>query len=297
MTGWDIPDITQCLMSEPMGEISGMEDFLKTYPLAALSSDKKHMAVIRDFSFHETKGKITMTNAKGSKEGAHTGMTLITAYSDGGNIHNVILPNNLTYSKVHLVGNEIHIYHGSEKTITNFQEVRKLWSFYKLSEPEILETFLSLKNEFIGKSESQTQSDKTINAEHFGILAFDDKTDRYWCEVQGPGGVVKLSFSNTDKTQFDKNIFTANGLLSMTTVVQNSMMKEMLPLKNMAWLNEHQNELDENDFSNELKLYALHVYENGSADFYFKAGNLFWGHEILTSVDAAGKYRNSAVAG
>src|SRR6218665_2507591 len=121
MTGWDIPDITQCLMSEPLGEISGMEDFLKNFPLAALSADKKRMVIIRDFSFHVTNGKVNMTNAKGSSERAHKGMTLVTAYNDGGNVHNIILPNNLEYNSVHLDGSEIHIYHGNEKTITNFQ--------------------------------------------------------------------------------------------------------------------------------------------------------------------------------
>lgn len=297
ITGWDTPDLAQCLMSEPKGEISGLDEFLIQFPLAALSADKKHFVVIRDFAFHITKGKIDMTNAKATDENAHKGMTLVTANEDGGNIFNVILPDELEYNKVQVVGREIHICHGNERTITNAQELRKLWSFNKLSEPEILQIFQSLKNEFVAKPEIEKQTTGIVESDHFGVLTLDRKTDRYCCIFNFEGLDIKLSFSNIDRAQLDKNLLTTKALLTKTKTIQSSMVDEMLPVTNEVWLKEHQSEVSKSEFENNVKLCAIHVFEDGSASFYYDTGDLFWGHEILTHVDSMGKYRNSTVAG
>lgn len=297
MTGWDIPNISECIMTEPKGEITGLDEFSVQFPFAALSSEKKYFVVIRDFSFHVTDGKINMTNSKGSGEKAHKGMTLVRADIDGGNYRNVLLPNDLNYKNVDLIENEIHIYHGEVKTITNFQEINQLWSFNKMRENEILKTFQSFKNEYTEKVKVEKQTIKAIETEFFGVLKLDSKIDSYTCNITVDNNEIQLSFSNIDKNQFDKNLLTTNNVLVKTQDIQDYMVDEMLKLKNDSWLEEGQNNFDKNKFSKEIKLYGLNIYEDGAIGFYYKAGDLFWGHEILTNVGSNGRYIDSTIVG
>jgi hypothetical protein len=297
MTGWEITDFTECLMTEPKGEITGLDIFSAQYPLAALSSDKKYFVVIRDFSFHITDGRINMTNSKGSEEKVHKGMTIVKADKDGGNYYNVILPDALNYTRVELIGIEIHIYHGELKTITNFQEINKLWTLYKLSEEEILKTFQSFTNEYIERTTIEKQSVNAIETKDFGVLSLNKETDSYCSIIKFDRNEIQLSFSNIDKKQFYKNLTTAKKVFSKLGNIQENMINEMLKLKNDVWLEEEQNELNKNEFAKEIQFYGLNVYEDGTMQIYYRAGDLFWGHEIFTYVDSDGKYIDSKLVG
>jgi len=58
-----------------------------------------------------------------------------------------------------------------------------------------------------------------------------------------------------------------------------------------------ESELSKDEFQKEIKLYGINTYEDGSAEIYYKANDLFWGHEIQTSIDNEQKYESSTIVG
>lgn len=56
--------------------------------------------------------------------------------------------------------------------------------------------------------------------------------------------------------------------------------KELLPTKNDFWLNDGEKEMSERTFIQMIKLESITVRDDGSYDFWYKDGDIFWGHSI-----------------
>ena len=302
MTGWETPDFTECLLSEPKGEISGMEKFLEEYPLAALSADKKYFAVIRDFSYHVTDGRIKLLNAKGEGERSHKGMTMVTATNNGGNFSNVIMPNDLDYKQIHLDGRQLHIHFGGDKKTTNFQEIYRRLSLdekgnlVNLTEDEIVKAFYSLEDKFEEKIEIERQTIELIKTDFFGMLKLD-RTYSYVGNFVYNGASIRISFENIDKGNFDKNLASTERMLTKINELQNSMIDKMLEFKNGEWLESTGSVLSKNDFLGYIKLYGINVYEYGSLELFYKDGGLFSGHDIVIDADPDGNFVGANIMG
>jgi hypothetical protein len=297
-TGWEIPD----LMGSLQRELADRQGTLKAYangnPLAALSEDNRHFVVIRDFDFHDRQGKIDLLNARPEAGQGHKGMTLVNCGPNGGaSAINVLLPAELQYTKVALEGPVIHIYHGKEKATTNFQEINRLWAIEPLTEAEILQLFRSLENKVEEQPVAKAPAISEIATAFFGTLVFDSLLDCYCGAITYNGLPLEVSFANMDKVQLDDCLLAAEQLLAKTMQIRQEMAKDMLDLKNDAWLDEGQTELTPEAFDQAIQLHSIYTYEDKTMDFYYTAGDLFWGHHILTTVDADGQYIESDLAG
>jgi hypothetical protein len=293
-TGWELTDLMDSLKNES----SKLLDYTKSYSLSAINPTKDKFVIIRKFAAREFEGKIDMLNSSDIEGGEHYpisqfGMTLVSISDSGASSHNVILPNSLDYQKVELNEETITINHSDGITITNFKEINSLWTLENLEQYEILNRFNSLKNFIEEPHEVERHTESSIENDFFGQLMLNKELD--WYEVSKDG--IEFSFTNTAFETLTKNFEKMEKLIPQLSDIENQMIEEMLALKNESWLEEGDNELSKDEFQKEIKLYGVNTYQDGSAEIYYKANDLFWGHEIQTSIDNEQKYESSTIVG
>lgn len=293
-TGWELTDLMDSLKNES----SKLLNYTKSYSLSAINPSKDRFIVIRKFAAREFEGKIDMLNSSNTKGSEHFlnsqfGMTLVSFSGSGTTSQNVILPNSLDYQKVELNGETITIHHSGGITITNFREINSLWTLENLEESEILNRFNSLKNFIEEPQEVEMHTETSIDNYFFGQLILNPELDCY--EVSKNG--IEFSFTNTALEILTKNFEKIEKLIPQFSDIENQMIEEMLALKNESWLEERDNELLKDEFQKEIELYGVNTYEDGSTEMYYKAKDLFWGHEIQTSIDNEQRYESSTIVG
>lgn len=293
-TGWELTD----LMNSLRNESSKLLEYTKTYSLSSINPTKDRFVIIRRFAARESEGKIAILNLSYSEGGEHNsisqfGMTLVSLSDSGASSYNVILPNTLDYKSVDLKGETITIRYSTGTTITNFKEIKSLWTFENLDEKEILNRFNLLKNTIQEPKEIKRHTESTIENDFFGQLTLNQELDSY--EVSKDG--IEFSFTNTALEQLIKNVKKTEKLILQLVQIECKMIEEMLVLKNESWLHEGESELSTEEFQKEIKLYGISTFEDGSAELYYKANDLFWGHEIQTSIDSEYNYESSTLVG
>lgn len=289
--GWELDDLINLLKNDK----PKLQEYVNSYPLSAISPTGDRFAVIREFAARELDGRIDMLNAPAGHWQEHYpifhyGMTLTHLSKSGLSSHNIILPNTLNYKRLSLEGEEISNTHSEGLTITNIQEIDCLWT---LEEQEILFRFKSLKNVVQEVEEVEKSTEILLEDDFFGQLKFNEQLD--WYEVEKEG--VEFSFMNTTTEQLIDNFRKAQRLLPLFTKIERQMIEEMLALKNDSWLDDGEQELSHDDFQKEITLYNISIYEDGSAYFYYRANDLFWGHDIQTDIDEKHNYGSSTIVG
>lgn len=293
-TGWELTGLMEFLQNEQ----STLIDYSKSYSLSAINPSKDKFVVVRKFAAREYEGKIDMLNTSDKEGGEHYpisqyGMTLVSVSDLGASSHNVILPNSLKYESVELNEEIIFINHSHGITTTNFKEINSLWTLENLDENEILNRFKSLKNLVEETPEIEKHTSTTIEDAFFGQLKLNKELN--WYEVTKGG--IEFSFTNTTLELLNSNLRKTEKLLSLLNKIEDRMIEEMLVLKNVSWLEDGDNKLSKGEFQKEIKLYGINTYEDGSAELYYKANELFWGHEIQTSIDNEQNYESSTIVG
>ncbi len=301
-TGWEIDDLTSAISDEYQGKSNELTALSNSYPLSAINAEKDHFIVIRKFSARVFEGKIDMLNQSYLKASehypiAHFGMTLVSYSDDCSSSSNVIFPNSLTYEKVALKGDTITIFHSEGTTVTNFEELNSLWTFDNLSTQEILDQFNGLSNKRREVQPIKKITKKSLKDSFFGQLSLDKDLDSFITEHLFKDRKIELSFSNTTAEQMTSNLRRTEVLLTQLQEIEEAMIEEMLSLKNENWLDEGEAELTKSAFQKEVSIYGINIYEEGDTEIYYKANDLFWGHEIQVSLDDDNKYESSTLVG
>lgn len=293
-TGWELKDFTNLILNEK----KKLNDYCKSYPLSAINLPKDRFVVIRKFAAREYEGKIDMLNLSDVEASEHypisqSGMTLVFESEFGASSSNVILPNSLNYHSVELKGETIIIKHSNGQTTTNFKEIKSLWTLEKFEEKEILNRFNSLKNFVEEPIEIKKSTKKSIEDDFFCQLKLNNKLD--WYEVIKDK--IEFSFVNTTVEQLNQNLKNTEKLIPILETIEDKMVEEMLALKNETWLEEGETKLSKDQFQKEIKINVVITYEDGSIEIYYNANDLFWGHEIQTSLDDKHNYKDSTLVG
>ncbi len=293
-TGWELPSLTYLIKTHP----AKFKSYVKTYPLSALNVSKTKFVIIRKFAAREFEGKIDMLNAPDTEGGehypiSHFGMVLVAVSDDGVSGHNVILPNDLKYERVELDGETLFIHHSKGITATNFKELNSLWTLENFSEEEILARFDALKNHTEKTEAVEKHRAVSIENDFFGLLKHNKALESF--DVRKDD--IDYSFSNTGFDQLQKNINNTFKLIEKLTIIENEMVDEMLVLKNDSWLEEGDDAISKTQFQKHIKLHSVSIYEDGSVELYYKANDLFWGHDVQTSLDHQYKYESSTLVG
>ncbi len=224
-------------------------------------------------------------------------MTLVEISKHGASSGNVILPDTIEYKSIRFDSDTILIEETNGLTKTNFQELNKLWTLDQFSETEIQNIYSTFKNQFNEPEKIEKREDKVIVSNAFGELKLDSELDRYNGVFNLNGENITISFSNTSIDKFDNNLIDTEKYLANISEYTDKMIKEMLVLKNESWLEENEEPLKTDTFKKEIGLYSINVYEDSCIEIYYKCGNLFWGHEIISKIDASGKYIDSTIIG
>lgn len=72
---------------------------------------------------------------------------------------------------------------------------------------------------------------------------------------------------------------------------------QLLPLKNESWLGDGDRPVTEGQFRARMVLDGIHVHGDRSVTWYFRDGDLFAGHWIVVSMDAASEFTDAEIAG
>lgn len=97
--------------------------------------------------------------------------------------------------------------------------------------------------------------------------------------------------------QLTENLRKTERLIPILDNIEEAMIEEMLILKNQGWLADGETELSRDQFKKKIKIYGINIYEGGDLEIYYKANDLFWAHEIQTTLDHEHAYLSSIVVG
>ena len=80
-------------------------------------------------------------------------------------------------------------------------------------------------------------------------------------------------------------------------IINNTITKKLLELKNDAWLEIEEKEVTAAEFLERIKLESICFYDDSSFDLYYDDGDLFAGHTITVSISADRTSRDATIAG
>lgn len=295
--GWEFEDLLTEIKLEYEQKSDKLSKYCKKNHLASINGSKDKFVVIRKFSCNIIDKKIDLYNCKPDNLSEHWGMTLVEINKHGASSGNVILPDTIEYKSIRFDGDTLLIEETDGLTKTNFQELNKLWTLEQFSETEIQNIYSTFKNQFNKPEKIQKREDKVVISKEFGELKHDSELDRYNGAFDLDGKNIEISFSNTSIDKFDNNLIDTEKHLANISKYMDKMIKEMLVLKNESWLEENEEPLKIDTFKKEIGLYSINVYEDSCIELFYKCGDLFWGHEIISNIDTSGKYIDSTIIG
>lgn len=72
---------------------------------------------------------------------------------------------------------------------------------------------------------------------------------------------------------------------------------ELLPVKNDEWLEEDEDLVTEDIFTETIELSSVMIFSDGSFEVYFNDNDLFWGHSIKVDINDQYDFVSAAVWG
>lgn len=300
--GWEHPDLMNLLKSEIRSESRTLSDYVQTNPLAAINQNKDKFVIIRKFSSRIFDEKVDMLNQNPEEGGdhypiPHFGMTLVLASLDYARSYNVYLPNRLKYKSVEILSDIIIIDYINGETTTNFDELNMLRTFPKLSEDEILREYEKLSNKIIIPEIINRQNTSEIESGFFGVLKLDGIKETYETEFEFRDVVITISISNSTRETNRINLINAEHVFTEIEKDEEVMIHELCDLKNRSWLGEDEKSFELVELKEQIKLYGCDIYQNGSVSLYYKAGDLFLGHEVQMNFNSKGEYIDLSLIG
>jgi hypothetical protein len=71
----------------------------------------------------------------------------------------------------------------------------------------------------------------------------------------------------------------------------------MLDLKNGTWLRDGETPLSADEFMGRLTLQSIGIEADGSSQFFYEDGGLFWGHDVIVKGDVEGRFHRAYLFG
>ena len=126
---------------------------------------------------------------------------------------------------------------------------------------------------------------KTLQDEVLGTLTYDQQLGWYETTL----GNFKLYLPCESEREADESLNHARSFhQSRTRLIREAAAfgcESLVDLKNETWLDEGEEALSKETFVSRLSIEAVVVYPDGSVEFTFGDGDLFWGHVIQVSYE------------
>jgi hypothetical protein len=134
----------------------------------------------------------------------------------------------------------------------------------------------------------QLREPVTVQDPQFGVLTLDRRLNWYESETTTWGrDEIRLTLDAKRAHDLDMSLATARSLWSSQQSWQQKIIgwatTQLLPIKNDSWLNEDEPELTPEEFAQKMVLTSITTRPDGSFDFWFNDGDLFWGHSIMVT--------------
>jgi len=137
----------------------------------------------------------------------------------------------------------------------------------------------------------------------FGVFTLDRRVNCYEAQTAWLGVATRLTLDSEDKIgEFPQDTVGQARILwndakRWDGEIRSYMLKELLDLKNGGWLEESEKELTAEDFLRRISLSSVTVYSDGSFEFWYDDGDLFWGHSIMVSGSIEGGLDDAGIHG
>lgn len=135
-----------------------------------------------------------------------------------------------------------------------------------------------------------------------GRLAYDEQLDRFSAKVMVDGRPADLRIpcdgtAAGEPPALAHAVRIAGKLEHLCAAAKDCAVHYLLELKNDTWRDEDDPEVNADEFKRLMELEGIVVRGDGSAEFYHRDGDLFWGHCILVHMDADERFDNADIAG
>lgn len=133
----------------------------------------------------------------------------------------------------------------------------------------------------------QLQKPVTLGDKIFGTLTLDRRRGQFVGTAKWNRRKVKVSFDTNKKGSAKVAIASGKALWedqkSWKTRIEDFAVEQLLPMKNDNWLDEDEAALSAKQFKKCMTLESISIRVDGSFDFGYDDGELFWGHPIGVS--------------
>lgn len=119
----------------------------------------------------------------------------------------------------------------------------------------------------------------------FGAFTLDRATNWYEAEIEWNGERISFVLDAFEEADVQDSLRTGRSLWTdqsgWNARVHERAVQDLLPLKNDGWLEEDEVALTPYQFQESMTLESITVSAEGSFEFFFDDGDLFWGHSII----------------
>lgn len=141
----------------------------------------------------------------------------------------------------------------------------------------------------------------TISDARFGTLTLDKGLGWFQGGAEWCGHRVNFAASAETPQEAAPAIETAHRLWEHTQEWHDRVTRyaadELVSLKNESWLREDEQAASAEEFIRRMAIQSITVYPDGDFEFWFKDGELFWGHSILVSGTLTEGLQSADIAG
>lgn len=153
------------------------------------------------------------------------------------------------------------------------------------------------------KAVEDLQKPITYEDAQFGVFTLDRLVNWYEAQTTWMGAATRLSLDSENRSgKFPQETVEQARILwkdakRWNGEIQSYMLKELLDLKNDNWFEEGEKKLTPDDFLRRISLASVTVYSDGSFEFWYGDGDLFWGHSIMVSGSIEGGLDDAGIHG
>ena len=187
-----------------------------------------------------------------------------------------------------------------ESAVRDFMEAMDSYDVVRVrarwSEDNVFGSPQALLTEFVGKDDSdaelnsyaiELQEPVTFTDPQFGVFTLDRRVNWYEAKPDWCGGSIRLTIVAGVPEEMEKALAVARRLWAAQEEWQlritNCATRELLGLKNDTWLDEDEPEVSAQEFARRMVLESISVQADGTFEFWYDDGDLFWGHSIMVS--------------
>ena len=134
-----------------------------------------------------------------------------------------------------------------------------------------------------------------------GLVRFDPISEWYEFQVPFSGSEVAVSFSLDDTGNLARGPEVAGQIVGRLEELiyhaSQSICRQMLDVKNSTWLREGEKPMTADEFMARLKIQSIGIEADGSSQFFYEDGELFWGHDVIVKRDVEGRFHRAYLFG